>query len=63
VAGHDEPLNEATLSLHLRKLVQDQIDRSFKLGLTGYRAKPKEGPSTSHGRPINGAEPKTGRRT
>ena len=35
----DEPLSEATLSLYLRRLVQDEIDRSFKLGLSA----PKNG--------------------
>jgi hypothetical protein len=34
VADFDEPPSEATLSLYLRKLVQAEIDRSFKLGLT-----------------------------
>ena len=39
-ADFDEPLSEATLSLYLRKLVQAEIDRSFKLGLSGTGAKP-----------------------
>ncbi len=39
MAEFDEPLSEATLSLYLRKLVQAEIDRSFKLGLSGTGSK------------------------
>ena len=47
MADFDEPLSEATLSLHLRKLVQAEIDRSFKLGLTGTVSKPADNRANS----------------
>lgn len=63
MADSDEPLSEATLSLYLRKLVQDEIDRSFKLGLTGCRTEPVGSRATSHDKPVNGpAVPKSMRR-
>jgi hypothetical protein len=54
VAEEDEPLSEATLSLYLRKLVQAEIDRSFKLGLTGMGAPAASSKATSSAEPDGG---------
>jgi hypothetical protein len=51
VAEKDEPLSEATLSLYLRKLVQGEIDRSFRLGLTGMSGRAASSKATSTAEP------------
>jgi hypothetical protein len=54
VADHDEPLSEATLSLHLRRLVQAEIDRSFKLGLSGGGGRTRRDTAASDEVPDDG---------
>jgi hypothetical protein len=54
VADSDEPLTEATVSLYLRRLVQAEIDRSFKLGLSGGRGDTRHGQASFSAEPVNG---------
>lgn len=53
MADFDEPLSEATLSLYLRELVQAEIDRSFKLGLSATGAKSAKVRAGSAGQQAN----------